>query len=51
MMKENAFTYDQDEQATNMDWLRVLEFGADVVAVKTNSQSRQVEATAFIVLP
>lgn len=37
--------------AANMNWLRVLEFGVEVVKCKAKKQSQQPYTPVFVVLP
>ena len=54
MTKQNKPTPDEYEHSANMNWLRVLAFGAETVIEKTSNQSQQTQQTqtsAFIVMP
>ena len=51
MKKQNTPTPSTQEQTANMNWLRILDLGAEVFDEKANEQSRPAKPSSFVVLP
>jgi len=48
---KNTHTLRHDEHSANLNWQRVLAFGAEPVKYKTKKQSQQINTPVFVVLP
>jgi hypothetical protein len=49
--KQNTPTRNTQEQAAKLNWLRVLDLGAEAFNENANEQSRPAKPSSFVVLP